>query len=95
MELAVEDTRQSTSTAVLIRSTSRWPTALRTTRALLDSGATVMLFFLGYAPMTADYPLLEDIGVECFADTQQKNMGHLPVDAIAAILKHCDLVIPV
>ena len=89
------DVRQSPSTAVLMRLTSQWPAALRTTRALVDSGATVMLFFLGYAPMTVDYPMLDELGVECFADTRQKNIEYLPVDAIAAILKQCDLVIPV
>jgi hypothetical protein len=78
-----------------MRLTSQWPAALRTTRALVDSGATVMLFFLGYAPMTVDYPMLDELGVECFADTRQKNIEYLPVDAIAAILKQCDLVIPV
>jgi hypothetical protein len=47
MGIAVEDAWQPASTAVLIRLTSPWFTALRTTQALLKSGATVMLFFLG------------------------------------------------
>lgn len=91
----MKDTRQFTSAAVLIRLTSQWPTAQRTIRALLESGATVMLFFLGFAPMTADYPMPEHPGLECYADSRQKNMDYLPVDAIAAILKRCDLVVPV
>jgi hypothetical protein len=91
----VEDAKQPTSAAVLIRLTSQWSTALRTTRALLESGATVMLFFLGYAPMTVENPLPENPDVECYADARQKNMESLPMDAIAAILKQCNLVIPV
>jgi hypothetical protein len=93
--IAVEDAGKPTSAAVLIRLSSQWSTALRTAHALLESGATVMLFFLGFAPMTADFPMLKHPGLECYADTRQKNMDYLPVDAIAAILKRCDLVIPV
>ena len=91
----MEDTPRVTSAAVLIRLSSQWSTAQRTVRALLESGATVMLFFLGFAPMTADCPIPNHPGFECFADTQQKNMNCLPVDTIAEILKQCDLVIPV
>ena len=96
MGTAVEDTcRKIASAAVLIRLTSQWSTARHTVGALLESGATVMLSFLGFAPMTADYPLPEHPCLECYADSRQKNMEYLPVDAIAAILKRCDLVIPV
>lgn len=91
----MEDTGKFTSAAVLIRLTSQWSTAQHTVRALLESGTTVMLFFLGFAPMTADYPMPEQPGLECYADTRQKNMDYLPVEAIAAILKRCDLVVPV
>ena len=92
----MEDTcRNITSAAVLIRLTSQWSTARRAVRALLESGATVTLFFLGFAPMTADYPMPEHPCLECYADSRQKNMEYLPVDAIAAILKRCDPVIPV
>jgi hypothetical protein len=92
----VEDAcRNVISAAVLIRLTSQWPTAQRTVRALLESGATVMLFFLGFAPMTADYPVPEHPCLECYADSRQKNMDYLPIDDIAAILKQCDLVVPV
>jgi hypothetical protein len=91
----VEDTGHHTSAAVLIRSTPQWSTALRTTLALLESGATVKLFFLGYAPMTIENPVPDSWGVACYADDRQQNMDYLPMDAIAAILKQCDLVIPV
>ena len=91
----MKDTGKFTSAAVLIRLTSQWSTAQRTVRALLESGTTVTLFFLGFAPMTADYPMPEHPGFECYADTRQKNMDYLPIDAIAAILKRCDLVVPV
>jgi hypothetical protein len=96
MGTAVEaNCRKVTSAAVLIRLSSQWSTARCTVRALLESGATVMIFFLGFAPMTADYPLPEHPCLECYADSRQKNMAYLSVDAIAAILKRCDLVIPV
>lgn len=91
----MEETGKSTSAAVLIRPTSQWSTARRTVRALSESGATVMLFFLGFAPMTADYPTLEHPNLEYYADTRQKNMDYLPVNAVAAILNRCDLVVPV
>jgi hypothetical protein len=91
----MEDIGNPTSAAVLIRLTSQWPTVRRTVSALLESGATVMLFFLGFAPMTAEYPLPEHPDLECYADTRQENMRCLPMDAIAAILKQCDLVVPV
>lgn len=91
----MKDTGRKTSAAVLIRMTSQWSTAQRTVRALLESGTTVMLFFLGFAPMTADNPMLEHPDLECYADSRQKNMECLSIDAIAAILKQCDLVVPV
>ena len=91
----MEESVRLTSAAVLIRSTSQWPTARRTIRALLETGATVKLFFLGSVPTTADCPTLELPGLECYADTRQPGMGYLPRNTIAAILKRCDLVIPV
>jgi hypothetical protein len=91
----VEEAIKRPSAAVLIRLTSQWSTVQRTVRALLESGATVMLFFLGFAPMTADCLLPEHPDIEYYADTRQENMRFLPIDAIAAILKRCDLVVPV
>jgi hypothetical protein len=95
MEIAVEAPIRLTSAAVLIRISSQWTTARHTIQALLESGATVMIFFLGFAPMTADYPIPDGPDLECYADTRQPNMVDLPIDAIAAILKRCDLVVPV
>ncbi|MEJ2157986.1 MAG: hypothetical protein P8X96_21870 [Desulfobacteraceae bacterium] len=91
----MEDYRHRTSAAVLIRPNSQWSTAQRTSRALLKTGATVMLVFLGFEAMAAQFPLLDCLGLECYADTRQKDMICLPVVAIAAILKRCDLVVPV
>jgi hypothetical protein len=96
MGIAVEDIcRKIASAAVLIRMTSQWSSAQRTVHALLESGATVMLFFLEFAPMTADYPVPAHPCLECYANSRQENMDYLPMNDIAAILKQCDLVVPV
>lgn len=81
--------------AVLIRKTSQWPEALRTGRALRESGATVSLFWLGYAPMSIEYPLPDDPGFKCYADSFQAGMACIAINEIAELLKRCDLVIPI
>jgi hypothetical protein len=95
LEIAVEESVRLTSAAVLIRMSSQWPTARRTVQALLGSGATVKIFLIGFAPMTADHPMPDCPDLECYADTRQPNMVDLPMDVIAALLKQCDLVVPV
>ena len=94
LDVAVGAHRKPTSVAVLIHGDSQWPNALRTANALLESGATVNLFCLGYAPMTLENPMPNGKYLECYADACQLGMGCISLNEIADKLKHCDLVIP-
>lgn len=81
--------------AILIHETSQWSEALRTGKALSGTGATVTLFFLGYAPMSIANPLLDDLCIACYTDTRQQGMDCLPLNEIAEMLKQYDLVITI
>ncbi len=81
--------------AVLIHEDSQWSVALRTVKALLENGATVILFYLGIAPMTIENPMPNDPCLECYADTCQMGMDCMSLNEIAERLRQCDLVIPI
>jgi len=87
--------KKQTLAAVLIHEDSQWSDALSTASALLESGATVILFYLGYAPMTIENPMPKDQCLECYADACQIGMDYMPLNEIAEKLKQCDLVIPI
>ncbi len=89
------DGQKQFAVAVLIRKRSQWTEALRTAKALRQSGATVSLFCLGYAPMSLDDAMPDDPGFKCYADTRQEAMDCLSLGEIAEQLKRCNLVIAI
>jgi hypothetical protein len=91
----LKEVKKQLSVAVLIHETSQWSEALRTGRALSETGAAVSLFCLGHAPMTLAYPTSDESGFNCFSDTCQAGMDCLSLNEIAEKLKRCDLVIPI
>jgi hypothetical protein len=81
--------------AILIQQSSRWPLALRTGRALRQTGATVTLFYLGWESMAVDASILHESCNACYAGNCRMGMERLPLEEIALRLKQCDLVIPI
>jgi len=91
----LQEVNKHLSVAVLIHEISQWSEALRTGKALSETGATVSFFCLGYAPMTVEPPIPHDLGFEWYADACQAGMRWLSLDEIAERLKRFDLVIPI
>jgi hypothetical protein len=92
---AVKDVKKQLSVAVLIHETSQWSEALRTGKALSETGAAVSLFYLGCTPINVEHRIADDVRLEWYSDTCQAGMQCLSLNEIARKLKGCDLVIPI
>lgn len=86
---------KQTTVAVLMHEDSQWTDALRTIKTLMENGSAVILFYLGFAPMTIENPMPDDPCLECYADVCQMGMDCMSLNEIAERLRQCDLVIPI